>query len=263
MSNYDPFRIYARSQKASNKGQVLRKKYYPFLGNTFTQSDIQRVIDSLEQRGFTIKPPGAYLSSTKSHDTVGTFNVGEYTFPSISAPELSFSFSTLWNVVAPEFAELLDASPDSIINFEFRLDIISLSSWGVIYFPSNNGYQTHISLYFKDASKAIDYMPQNTLTSGVNRYFTVQSFNNEKLLNFSFVTSAPSEITKKEGLDSPYLMSYIETDPTIIVALKNKDYSVFNPVLYSFVYSGSSSPLPLTIPNSVATFRIHLSYDNK
>ena len=118
MSNYDPFRLYSRSLQSSHKGQVIRKKYYPYLGNTFAPEDIKRVLESLAQRGYNIYPPGKFpdIPHTVSHDTVGIFNIGEISFPSISAPELAFSFSTLWNVVEPEFTSYLDVSPDSIIN---------------------------------------------------------------------------------------------------------------------------------------------------
>lgn len=266
MSNYDPFRLYVRSQRSSHKGQVLRKKYYPYFGNAWTDEDLNRVMKSLEDRGYNIFPPGAFpsVSNSFSHDTVGIFNIGAITFPSPSPSELAFSFSTLWNVVEPEFSEILDASPDSITQFSFRIDIISINSWGVFELPSYNSNNSSISLYFQDSSKSITYMPSCPIGPGSRNHLSLQSLNNQTLLNFSHIYnySYTEELSKKEGLDSPYLVSYIETDPTIIVALKNKDYSVFNPILFNFVYSGSQT-LPLTIPNTSACFHLHLEYDTK
>lgn len=266
MSNYDPFRLYVRSQRSSHKGQVLRKKYYPYFGCVFTDEEVERVIKSLTDRGYNIFPPGSFPSGSNSfsHDTVGVFNIGEISFPLPSPSELSFSFSTLWNVVEPEFSEILDASPDSISSFVFRIDILSINSWGPFSLSYSSSGNSSISLYFKDASQSIIYMPTTSIAGAGDNHISVQSLNTQKCLNFSLVTNYKftEELSKKEGLDSPYLISYIETDPTIIVALKNKDYSVFNPVLYNFVYTGSQA-LPLTIPNTCATFHLHLEYDTK
>lgn len=259
MSNYDPFRIYSRSQKASYKGQVLRKKYYPILGNTFTQSDIQRVIDSLEQRGFTISPPGTIFSRALFHDTVGIFNVGEITFPSNSPSPLSFFFSTLWNVVEPEFAPLLNASPDSISNFQFQIDIISINSWGK--FKSTKS-SFSISLYFQDAAKSITFMPSVYVSDGEDYHISVQSLSNQSVLNFTSVHNQDlydDVLSKKEGNDTSYLMSYLETNSSLITALKNKDYSSFDPALYNFSFPSSSGNL--TLSNNFVTFHLHLQYD--
>lgn len=266
MSNYDPFRLYVRSQRSSHKGQVLRKKYYPYFGNVFTDEDIQRVINSLTDRGYNIFPPGTFPSGSNSffHDTVGTLNLGEISFPSPHPSELSLSFSTLWNVVEPEFSEILDVSPDSITRFEFHIDIISINSWGAFYYPQNNPYNFAISLYFQDQSKSINYLKSQRIARDPQNHISVQSLSSQSAIHFSYAntTSVTEEFSKKEGLDTPYLYSYHETDPSIIVALKNKDYSVFNPVLYNFVSSGDV-PLPLSIPNTTATFHLHLEYDTK
>lgn len=266
MSSYDPFRLYVRSQRSSHRGQVLRKKYYPYFGQAFTDEEIDRVIKSLEDRGYNIFPPGTFSSGSNSfyHDTVGTFSIGEISFPPPAPSELAFSFSTLWNAVEPEFAEILDASPDSITRLSFRIDIISINSWGVFGVNDISTEQSAISLYFQDSSKSISYMPLNNIGHGFINHLSVQSLNNQKVLNFGagYNYTSSKELLKKEGLDSPYLMSFINTDPTIIVALKNKDYSGFNPILFNFVYSGDE-PLPLTIPNTAACFHLHLEYDTK
>lgn len=264
MSNYDPFRIYARSHKASNKGQVLRKKYYPFLGNTFTQSDIQRVIDSLEQRGYNIFPPGAFPPSSHEtifHDTVGVLSIGQITFPSNSSSPLSFLFSTLWDIIEPEFAPILNVSPDSISNFEFRIDIISINSWGNILCSSSTS-TFPISLYFKDEAKSITFMPSIYIHSNDDYHISVQSLNSSIVLNFTSVNKQDSfedQIPKKEGLDTSYLMGYLETNPSLITALKDKDYSSFNPILYNFSYT--PPPSNVGFPNNSVTFHIHLQYD--
>lgn len=267
MSNYDPFRLYSRQKTSSHKGQVLRKKFYPVLGDTYTREDLNRVIAALTAQGYQVYFPGVSPPSppkTILHGTVGTFDIGEISFPSPAPSELSFSFSTLWNAVEPEFSEILDVDPSSISNFEFRLDIISINSWGSFTAPSYNDKMAEISLYFQDSAKAITYMTSSDIKPGYQNHVSMQSLDNQKVLNLGFVydSSYTQERSKMEGLDSSFLMSYIETDPTIIVALKNKDYSVFNPVLFNFVYHGSQ-PLPLTIPNNVACFHIYLEYDTK
>lgn len=273
MSNYDPFRIYSRSNKASNKGQVLRKKYYPFLGNTFTQVDIQRVIDSLEQRGYTISPPGTYISHTVSRDLLYMFSPGQVSIESIG--ESSFlPFESLWDSVFPELSSYFSVDPESVSNFVFAIDIISVTCYGDISLPNSNNGRVEISIAFDDLSKSLTLLhaPHGIQASStVDSHFSLQSIDNLHALNtYSYDPSTTSDDssasvsikTKSQNTDSPTLFTYLETDPVLIPVLLSKNYEIYNPHLYTLTLGGTS-PGPFTIANSVAAFHFHLQYDIK
>ena len=268
MSNYDPFRLYSRQKTSSHKGQVLRKKFYPVLGDTYTREDLQRVIAALTAQGYQVYFPGApppplpSSHQTVFRDTVGLLDIGQITIPIMSTAPISFFFSTLWDAAEPEFSSFLNASPDSISNFQFQIDILSISSWGVVNTdPLSSPFS--MSLYFIDDTKSITFMPHVQSLSRGDYHISVQSLNNETVLHFtSFYQkdTYPDEILKKEGLESPFLISYLETNSSLITALKNKDYSSFNPILYNFV-PYPQYPDDLIFPHNLVTFHIHLQYD--
>lgn len=269
MSNYDPFRIYARSHKASNKGQVLRKKYYPFLGNTFTQSDIQRVIDSLEQRGYTISPPGKSLSNNHfSHDLLYIFNVGTINF---SSNEAHFSFHSLWEEVQPHFLSYLNVDPSSVSDFMFQVSVISIDCWGTMgHTPFVSNLTNSISLFFQDPGKAVTLTPHPPVPINPEKshYFSIQSLDNNVALStyiiYNEFNTNPltfnQAIQKQESVNSSYLATFENVDPSLIPTLKDKDYSGFDPILYNFQLGGTAPP-PFTIENSSALFYIQLQYD--
>lgn len=273
MSNYDPFRLYSRSQKASNKGQVLRKKYYPFLGNTFTQADIQRVIDSLEQRGYTISPPGTYISHTVSKDLLYMYSPGQVSIESIG--ESSFlPFASLWDSVFPELSSYLSVDPESVSNFIFAIDIISVICYGDISMPNSNNQLVEILLSFDNPNDTFTVLraPYGIQASStVDSHFSLQSIDNQHALNtYSYDPSTSSDDSsavvgiknKSQNTDSPTLFTYLETDPDLIPVLQSKSYEIYNPHLYTLKLSGTS-PGPFTIANSSATFHFHLQYDIK
>lgn len=135
MSYYDPFRLYYRSQAKSHKGQVLRKKYYPYQGLTLSDDDIKRVIDTLTHLNYTIIPPGQSLPPPPlpppepiyhGQDLVYILSTGEFAFtPDIRG--YSVHFSTLWDAVYNSFSAQLQADPSQITDFVFSVDLISLT----------------------------------------------------------------------------------------------------------------------------------------
>ena len=276
MSNYDPFRLYSRQKVSSRKGQVLRKKFYPALGNTFTREDLHRVISALTAQGYQVYFPGVspptppVPSHPFSHDVGGIYNSGEVTFPSIYDPDVVVDFSVVWDAVEPQFSSILDVSPSSISNFQFRLDIIAINLWGPCSvqgpIPTGDG-SNYISLYFKDNSKSIQLMPSQTLqnNSPVD-FISLQSLSQTEALNYhavyngTVINARVQSLAKKEGHESTFLISYIETDPSLITALQNKDYNTFNPPLFHLLLGGSREG-PISISNSNFTFHIHLQYD--
>lgn len=266
MSNYDPFRIYSRSNRSSHAGQVIRKKYYPLLGTTFSDETISQVIHSLEERGYQIFPPGRPLPSTKLkfNDLVYTLGTGpvELTQKQHFYP---LSFQVLWDAVYSQFSSLLDAPLSKVSDFLFVMQIISINLFGPFVFSTNNN-DIQFQFYFGDPASIL-LVPDSTfhLINSNNNLISLQSIDNSTYLeSFSLsinndTIAGSNPVPKLENRDNPYLYFISSFDSSILPLLKSKDYAHYNPTLYHLATGGTRNG-PTTVNSTTITVQVHLQY---
>lgn len=270
MSNYDPFRIYTRSNRSSHAGQVLRKKYYPFLGTTFSDETISQVIHSLAERGFRIFPPGRPLPTNELvfNDLVYTMGLGPLEL-SEHQHFYPFSFRVLWDVIYQQFSPILDAPLSHVSNFLFVINILSINLYGLFNFSTTQG-NSQFQFYFQDPVSIIQV--PNGLYQLVNSNTNLISLQSVDHLHYleSYILSQPpvqtqtigsSYLTEKlENTQNPYLYFYSYSDSSILPLLKSKDYEHFNPELYHLATGGNRNG-PTIVNTSTVTFQVHLQYN--
>lgn len=269
MSNYDPFRIYTRSNRTSHAGQVLRKKYYPFLGSTFSDETISQVIKSLEERGYQIFSPGRPLPSTllKFNDLVYTLGTGpiELTENQHFYP---LSFSVLWDAIYSQFSAILDPPLSQVSNFLFVMQVISINLFGPFTFSTSQG-NSQFQFYFEDPASIL-LVPDTAyqLVNNNHNLISLQSVDNATYLESYAVHVYPTQtqttvrsslVDKLENTGNPYLYAYSNFDSSILPYLKNKDYTHFNPDLYH-ISTGGNRDGPTIVNQSIITIQVHLQY---
>lgn len=272
MSNYDPFRLYSRSQKSTRKGQVLRKKYYPYIGSTFTDETIQRVIKSLEERGYRIFPPGRSLPSKPDfifRNLIYTLDTGEL---ALLTPNQYYDlpFSLLWDSIYPSFQDILNPPLDRVSYFQILVNVISINLFGNFVITSSGAGQ--FQFYFEDPASVL-LIPDTSyimVNSDVN-LISLQSYSETQYLesyglvykpslqNETIIAKSKLE-NKIEGLNGSTLYSYLNTEKTIIPSLASQDYTSINFPLYNVSFGGSSANGSAHIGSSSITVQVYIQY---
>lgn len=280
MSYYDPFQLYHRSQAKSHKGQVLRKKYYPYQGLTLSDDDIKRVIETLKNLNYRIFAPGEPFPSPPSPPPplpVTRFqNLVQPVYTetiSFNSPETSSTllFSMVWERFYDVFASILAVDPSSVSNFSFVLSLISINLYGQFQFESDTG-TSGFSIYFSDpnSSLSLPNLDSSFVQDSDDNLLSLQSIDLTSYLE-SFIIHQTNPTPQKpdsrsyidfkaENQDNPYLWMITNTDPNLISILRNKDYNSFNPSLYHLVYSGTRTG-SCTISDSDIIVQVHIQYD--
>lgn len=272
MSNYDPFHLYSRSQKSTHKGQVLRKKFYPYLGSTFTDETIQRVIKSLEERGYRIFPPGRPFPSKPDfifRNLIYTLDTGVI---DLLSPNQYYDlpFSLLWDAIFPSFSDILNPPLNRVSDFQILVNIISINLFGTFSYTSSGAAQ--FNFYFEDPSSVL-LIPDTSyimVNSDVN-LISLQSYSETQYLESyglvykpglgSEAISAKSKLENKlESLNSSLLYSYLNTEKSIIPFLASQDYTSINFPLYNVAFGGSAANGSAHIGSSSVTVQVYLQY---
>ena len=268
MSNYDPFQIYTKRSRSTHKGQVLRKKIPNYIGYCFTNEELDRAIEGLIARGYRIFKPGQRLSSKVFYSQVYNISSGSLTFDNLNDIK-TVQFSTLWANIYNDFSPYLQVDPIRTSNVIFRVDIISINLFNLFQLPNASNSDTEILFYFFDPEAVIDITDSSVRfnSSSSNSSYSLQSLDNANLLAIYNILNAASRraastniIAKLENTGEPYLNTIIRQQSAILTALKNQDYTVFNPSLFSVVFGGENLG-PLSISDSMYTVRVHLQYE--
>lgn len=266
---FDPYNIYKRQIRSSHSGQVLRKKLRRKSGKVYTNEELISAIPPLRALGYHVEKGKFYSTQITSWSDTYILDTGSVVFSDTSATP--FLFSTIWSDIKSDFQDCLSIDPLSVINLLFEIDLLSINLYGsyqtsgTVTFPS-------IGLYIADPSKAI--------SSGVWSSLTISNPSNNFNVSFSsysdssvYLTESSTRsdtlfwgyagfVTKNEIQDSNYLNVIQRGQPAIITALRNDDYSVFNPPLF-YMFMSQAAQTPATISNSFITFQVKMIVEHK
>lgn len=271
MSNYDPFRLYSRSQAKSYKGQVLRKKYYPSHNLTLSDDDYKRVIDTLISQGYRVFPPGRPLPSEPElifKNLVYIYDSRAIQLHPASDHFIAFEFAPLWESLFPSFEPLLGEDLSRVSDFSLTINILSITYSGSISFDNTqNGVQ--FQFYFQDPLSIL-LVPDNPFQFiDDNNCLISLDFFNQSQYRESFILDlyptntiryAQSDyVSKLENLNNQYLYTYTYTDLSILGYLSSKDYNSFNPELYHVATGGSRTGNTIVGDTSIVV-QVHLQY---
>lgn len=268
---FDPYNIYKRQIRSSHSGQVLRKKIRRKSGKVYTNEELESAIPPLRALGYNVRKGNFYATQITSWSDVYNLDMGSVIF--LNNLALPVLFSSIWPDIKSDFQDCLKIDPLSVVNLLFEIDLISINLYGQ-YNPTGTSHRfPALNLYISNSSDRISAIPPSgspdLKVPSSNFNISFRSFSNSQIfLSESCILSTndlwgyTNILTKKETLNSTYLNVIQRSQPAIITALRNDDYSVFDPTLfYSYISNGNQ--LPATISNSFLTLQVKMIIEHK
>ena len=257
MSVYDPFRLYAHHQKKSHDGQVIRKKLIPPQNYAISEEMLKQAQEILIKagiRGFNSSLPQR-LFIFKNYPNI------EHTNLSIVSGDsnLSLQFSGFWDVIKNDFASIYNnVDPLSVKNIEFTIQLNSF-----IFGPQVQtiGSTANLTFHFTFDGFSKEWtIPclSGRMCVGCISYTTQQCFVEIQAPHNASDTTILS--TKDTETTHPYLSSVTNNSPAILTALKNSDYTVFNPQLLLTSFNNASTS-PFIISNVIYNLTVGLAVE--
>lgn len=262
MSRFDPFALYNHRLKYSHNGQIIRKKPYKpdYAISGDMVKEAQRILAAVGIYNSTIPAPIPPITDVftlyGSSDDPYLINVTD------SNP-VPVQWSAIWPSIKSRFNTLLNTSPSG---FEFQIKVISFTLFGVLSFPDQQS-SPNPYFYFNNPAAALQIVQQTDLTaiSGRNGAFGIQALTNNACLTFYDINSSNVNVDyggflvrpKNEGRENSALYTIASTDLTVFTALKDNDFTVFNPALINFYMSNSR--FPQRISDYQITFQVYMS----
>jgi len=267
---FDPYNIYNRSTHKSHKGQVLQKRIPRYEGKAFTNEELEQAIPALRAAGYYVNRRP--LSKSAFRDIIYPLNLGIFYLTDIASP-VSLNWSDVWPTIKPDFESLLNIDPILVDSILFKIDVLSFSLEGQMNFARHG--TSSPTFYFIDPNSAISF-PQDTTQYAMQQndpsIYSLSCYSDTDVLMFRCLTQAGyseneigqvSIVNKLENTDNPYLYTITRQQPAILTALRNDDYSVFNPSLINILWNGTLYDVPISIQNTLITFRVHLEYETR
>lgn len=246
MSLFDPYHLYDRRTRSSHAGQVLRKKIPSSLGQCFTNDQIDTFIKSLTERGYLVFPPGTPLPSpppeTKQLEHTIIYpgvDVGLLSYTSSTQYELQFR--QVWNQAYSDFSDILAIDSSRISSFNFEYSLISY------IFGGDETYQgsTGTAIFFVQYTPGSFGSTYQMDIDGSDSCFGDISFSEQR--KFHFDDSSLANESKADFNDVRYLAQVSTNSMSDYVAIKERNYDAFDPVILTWGVSFLNGPTSFTL----------------
>lgn len=263
MSVYDPFGLYQHHQKKSHDGQVLRKKLIPPQNYAISEEMLKQAQEILIKagiRGFNSSVPQR-LFIFKQYPNLSTAN---FELPPAIETNLSFQFSNFWDIIKNDFAPIYNTvSPLSVTNISFIINFNSIifGPSATVQAPTNLFIRVQFDGY--STPSGTPFAPQ--IQSG-HTYISFSSYDSISFIREQDVATnvdGGGFVTKQTPTSHPFLSSVQNRSPAILTALKNSDYSVFNPTLIICLLRNLSDQYSVTFSNVIYNFSVELAVEYK
>ena len=265
MSVYDPFQLYVHHQKKSHAGQVIRKRPTTRQNYAISEEMIKDAKDILIKAGIRS------FNSTNNqrlfqYKTYPNLQVTNFDIPIGSTTEL-FKFSNFWDLIKQDYASIYNnISPLQVQNINFELQLNSVF-FGPYVTASKSRTDSVDALFTFDGYSSSEPVTFPLLTG----QFSIQctSYSNSQwiyVLNTSgnSFTDDTKFVNKDTQTSHQFLSQVVNHSPAILTVLKNSDYAVFNPTLFSFILNNSNeNENTFTLSNIVYNVSVGLAVEYK
>lgn len=243
MSNYDPFHIYTKRSKSTQKGQVLRKKIPNYIGYCFTDEELERAIAGLEARGYHIFKPGVNPQQPVQKRLEHSFLYTNIDLGSLQYQDqtvYNYKFSNLWPIIVGDFYDILAIDNLRVQTCNFYISLVGFTFGGSITSSTQNAtFNIGVSVTTPLNYNNIAYNIVTRFTADHSLLLSCQSFNRQSILIGEHATQSSTNGLRISnhpigGLPVPYLNYTNIQQIAILTALRNQDFTVFDPLIASW-----------------------------